>query len=282
MDYANNNTHNVSQIFQGISSGYLPSGNELHDVFVKNPSDRGAICSSTTGDDFFFEPSSGFVTGTWKTGDTPLHAGNNRVYYVDGDLWISSNPTYGFKMDGKATIVATGDIHICDNFEYKDANSILGLVALGKYNSSGNLISGGNIYFGDATYGNMYVVSAMMFAAKDFLFNTDRTTFRSAEPDTGFTINGNFVAMNQVSIDRDWYTKQSTGSARPAVFKPSDNKWYDAETNTLLNSWEITQLRHYQMIINYDDRVRDQTTQPPFLPRGGTKIFACFSNWQEM
>jgi hypothetical protein len=276
MDYANNNTHNVSQIFSES-----PTNNVLKDVFQKNPSDRSSECTSTSGDDYFFEPSSGFVLGTYKTGETPLNAGDNRIYYVDGDVWVHSSQTYGFEMKGKVTIVATGDIHICDNIEYKDTNSVLGLVALGKY-SGGSLISGGNIYFGDPRFGTMYNVSGLMFAANDFLFNTDAVTHNSAEPTTGFTINGCFGAVDQVSIVRDWYTKQSTGGARPAVFKPSDSKWYDAETNTALNSWEITQLRHYQMIINYDDRVRDQATQPPGLPFGGTKIFAGFSNWQEM
>lgn len=37
------------------------------------------------------------------------------------------------------------------------------------------------------------------------------------------------------------------------------------------------------MIINYDDRVRNQGTRPPGLPVGsGTKIFAGFSEWEEL
>ena len=46
MDYAINNTHNVAQIFQsaGVTSGHLPVGNELRDVFVRNPSDRADEC----------------------------------------------------------------------------------------------------------------------------------------------------------------------------------------------------------------------------------------------
>jgi hypothetical protein len=286
MDYANNNTHNVEQIFQsaGVSSGHLPVGNELRDVFVRNPSDRADECATTVGNDYFFEPSSGFVTGGPYSGDTPLHAGTDRVYYIDGDLWIESDPTYGFKMDGKVTIVATGDIHICDNLQYKDESSMLGLIALGKYDGSGNLISGGNIYFGDAIYGNMSVFSAMMFAANDFLFNFDRITSNSAEPDSGFTINGSFSATNQVSINREWYTKTTgmTSTARPATYNPTSNKWIDVETGAALTSTQISSLRHYQMIINYDERVRSAETRPPGLPMGGTKIFAGFSNWEEL
>lgn len=285
MDYEHNNTHNVAQIFanEGINSGYLPSGNELRDVFVKNPGDRSAECGTTSGDDFFFEPTSGFVTGSSKTGDTPLNAGENRVYYVDGDVWIHSYPTYGFKMEGKVTIVATGDIHVCDNLEYADDDSILGLVALGKYDGDGDLVSGGNIRFGDAVYGNMGMFSAMMFAANDFTFNTDQITNRAAEPDSGFTINGNFAAMGRVEIERDWYDKRSgwTVEKRAAHYDPQIQKWVDSETLTLLNTTEQGSLRHYQMIVNYDDRVRNTGTQPPGLPRGGIKIFAGFTNWQE-
>ncbi|MBN2019845.1 MAG: hypothetical protein JW749_06435 [Sedimentisphaerales bacterium] len=283
MDYANNNTHNVGQIFQsaGVSSGYLPVGNALRDVFVKNPGDRSAECATTTGDDYFFEPSTGFVTGGPKSGDTPLNAGQNRVYYVDGDVWIESNPTYGFNMEGRATIVATGNIHICDNLQYKDANSLLGMIALGKYDGSGNLVSGGSIYFGDPVYGNMAVFSAIMYAAKDFLFNTDRITNRPAEPDSGFIMTGSFAAMNQVSIERDWYTK-TIGTPKPARYNTSTSTWVDAETGTVLTSTQISTLRHYQMVVNYDDRVRDQDTQPPGLPRGGMSIFAGFSNWEEI
>jgi hypothetical protein len=289
MDYANNNTYNVAQIFQGagITSGYLPSGNALRDVFVKNPSNgtRDAACDSTTVDDYFFEPTSGFVDGTPFTGATPLHMGNNSVYYVDGDLWIHSDNTKGFLIDGKATIVATGNIHICDNLQYKDVYSALGLVALGKYNGSGNLTSGGNIYFGDPANGTMGFVSAMMFAANNFLYNTDPQGKAEGEPKTGFIIDGCFAAMNEISVIRDWYTKVSgkKSTPKPAIYDPITGKWFDAKTGTNLSPTEISSMRHYQMIINYDDRVRTQTTRPPGLPIGnGTKIFAGFSNWEEL
>jgi hypothetical protein len=290
MNYENNNTHNVARIFAdaGVPSGHLPSGNELRDVFVKNPSDRSAECATTSGDDYFFEPSTGFIEGNDKTAETPLHAGQNRIYYVDGDLWIHSrNDTFGFNMDGKATIVVTGDIHICDNLAYADDQSMLGLVALGKYSSSGQLTSGGNIYFGDPTFGTMYIASGMMFAANDFLFNTSPVTRKKAEPTTGFTVNGNFAAMGRVDIIRDWYTDGigHSSKAKPACFIPDfgeNGHWVDAETGIPLSQTQIDTLRHYQMIVNYDSRVRNQETQPPGLPRGGTRIFAGFSNWEEL
>jgi hypothetical protein len=290
MEYAVNNTHNVSQIFAGQtidSRGRLPVGHPLREVFRKNPTyDRSAECASTTGDDFFFEPASGFIGGSsYKDAPTPLHAGNNRIYYIDGNLWVNSkSDTYGFNMDGKVTIVVTGNIYICDNLKYADANSMLGLVALGKYDANGDLISGGNIIFGDPTYGTMYIFSAMMFAANDFLFNSKTLGNYPKEPESGFTITGNLAALNHVSIERDWYDKWNGYSytARPARYDPATNKWYDSGTGAALTSTEISSMRHYQMVINYDDRVRTQNTQPPGLPRGTGLIFDGITKWEEL
>jgi hypothetical protein len=282
MDYPHNNTHNVSQVFTdaSVSSGRLPSGNALRDIFTKNPADRNTECASTTGNDYFLEPASGFVMGTEKTGATPIHMGSDRVYYIDGDVWIHNAATFGFLIDGKVTIVATGNIHISDNIQYKDSQSMLGLVALGNYDSSGNLTSGGNIYFGDPRFGTMYQVSGMMFAAKDFLFNTDAVTKNSAEPTSGFTVNGSYAAMGQVKVERDWYTSGTT--ARPTHYNAATGQWVDSLSGAVLTSTQVSSIRHYQMIVNYDDRVRSSETRPPGLPKGGTTIFAGFSNWEEL
>lgn len=45
---------------------------------------------------------------------------------------------------------------------------------------------------------------------------------------------------------------------------------------------EIGSLRHYQMKITYDDRVRTQDTQPPGLPRGKGTIFGGLKYWEEL
>jgi len=282
MNYAVNNTHNVAQIFADAGASHtLPVGNPLRDIFEKNPSDRGVECGSTAGDDYFLEPVSVPGGGTYKEARTPLHLGNDRVYYVDGDVWVHSQSTYGFKIDGKVTIVATGNIHISDNLLYADSSSMLGLVALGKYNDSGQLVSGGNVYFGDPRYGTMYVISGMMFAANDFLYNTDSISGRPAEPESGFTVNGNFAAMNRVSVERDWYTSASKEN-RPARYNPTTSQWVDSETGAVLTSTQISTLRHYQMMLNYDDRVRSRDTQPPSLPKGVGLIYSGLTNWKEL
>jgi hypothetical protein len=284
MNYAVNNTHNVGQIFAdaGVDSGYLPLGHELYNVMVKNPGNRPSECSATSGDDYFLEPVSVTGGGDEKSAPTPLNMGEDRIYYVDGDLWVHSPITYGFLVDGKVTIVVTGDIHLSDNIKYADSDSLLGLVALGEYDGSGQLISGGNIYFGDPRYGTMYTISGLMFAADSFLYNTDSITGGKVEPTTGFSVYGNLNALNQVSIERDWYDNE-TGVSRPAHFDPSTDQWVDLETGIALTATEINSLRHYQMAITYDDRVRTHETQPPGLPRGrdGT-IFSGLIHWEEL
>ncbi len=297
MNYAVNNTHNVSQIFASSSvdsRGRLPVGNPLRDVFAKNPTyDRAAECASTDGDDYFFEPSDGFVPGggssdpnRWMKAPTPLHAGTDRIYYIDGNLWVNSkSDTYGFNMDGKATIVVTGNIYICDNLKYADADSVLGLVALGEYDTNGDLI-GGNVIFGDPVYGTMYTCSAMMFAANNFLFNSKSLGNFPKEPESGFILNGNLSALNKVSLERDWYTKTTSSypytQARPARYDHPSEIWVDAVTGAALSQGERETVRHYRMILNYDDRVRTWLTQPPGLPRGVGTIFDGLRNWEEL
>jgi hypothetical protein len=287
MNYAVNNTHNVSKIFAdaGVDYGYLPSDNELYDVMVKNPTNRSGECKTTTGDDYFLEPSIVDNKGAqYKDARTPLDLGENRIYYVEGDLWVHSTSTYGFLVDGQVTVVVTGDIHISDNIKYADSDSLLGLVALGEYDGSGELISGGNIFFGDPRFGTMSTTSALMFAADSFLYNTDAISRNSAEPTSGISIYGNLNALNQVSIQRDWFTKG--GKATPAFFDPTigeSGAWVDPETGVALTANEIKSLRHYQMAITYDDRIRNLETQPPGLPiADGGLIFGGLKSWQEI
>ena len=289
MNYAVNNTHNVSALCEGQSidsRGRLPNGHPLRDIFRKNPTfDRSVECGSTAGDDYFLEPTT-FPGGggSWNTAPTPLNVGTDRVYYIDGNLWVhSKSDTFGFNMQGKVTIVVTGNIYICDNLKYADPNrDMLGLVALGKYDSySGERISGGDIIFGDPTYGTMYTMSAMMFAAHDFLYNSRTLGTFGGEPKSGFIINGSMAALNKVSLERDWYTNAS-GTRRPARYDRSTGLWYDSGTAVALTSGQVATMKHYRMRLNYDARVRSTSTQPPGLPRGMGRIFCGLGNWKAL
>lgn len=269
-DYAKICTYDVAAEFAryNITSGYLPATHPLYNVVVKNPSSRASESALTTGDDYFFEPSSGFTEGAWNNARTSLLLGENRIYYVDGHVWFNSGQTFGFKVDGKATIAATGDIHISDNLKYANTNSangdMLGLVAVGKTNAVG-VYEGGNIWFGDPKYGTVYTVDAFMFARNDFLYITWNTAGQPQEPDSGFSIFGNYGALGQINIKRDWYTSGS--GARPAYYDDVAGKWKDALDYHVLTTAEANSRRHYQMIVKYDERIRNVLTQPPGLPQ---------------
>lgn len=323
MDYAANNSYDIAQIFSdaGVSSGSLPVGHPLRNVVVKNPSNRKAENDSTAGDDYYFEPASISGAGTPSTAVTRLVLGDDKVYYVDGHAWFHSKSTYGFQVDGQATIVASRDIHISDNLAYQNRGlepvgdnppDMLALVALGQY--TGEVRSShGDIYFGDPEYGTMYTVDAFMFANNDFYYNTDANTGAQGEPNSGFKVFGNYMAVNRIVIQRDWYTRNTynSGGVERVAYR-RDNRWYDAETDqrlyntsvtsqnlaaeydpvseqwrdtltgTELHSSQVASLRHYAMEVGYDDRIRDAATQMPGLPRGYGSIFAGRISWQEI
>jgi len=284
MNYGENNTHNISAIFDalGIESGHLPDDHPLHDVVVKNPPNRAGECAKTPGDDFFFEPEHAASSGGPKEANTPLDLGDQRVYYVEGDVWFHGYGTTGFKVDGQATIVATGDMHISSNIKYKDGGSLLGLVALGEYDAVGHLDSGGDIFFGDPQFQTLYTVDAFMFAGNDFLYNTVEKGGGQSEPRSGFQVFGNFAAIGQVVVYRDWYKPQGAGERQPAVYNHAEGKWQDALTGQDLVEKEVASLNHYQMIVTYDERIRDIDTQPPRLPHGPGTIFGGVSHWEEI
>jgi len=214
-------------------------------------------------------------------------------------------------VSGKTLIVATGNIHISDNIEYADPNSdLLAVVALGDYDLEGNLISGGNIYFGDPVFGTTYTVSAFMFAGNNFLYNVSSTDPDYYQrPETGFNVFGNWVAINEVSVIRDWYETGhwETGGRwvwrwpdgwvwetyeewvwddewKPTYFDPESASWTDVQDDLPLSEEELDHLRHYQMKVTYDERICDPETQPPGLPQGyGTgSIFSGFTHWEEI
>jgi hypothetical protein len=264
-DYAQICTYNVSAEFasRGITSGYLPASHPLRNVVVKNPSNRSAECNSTAGDDYFFEPIAISGSGTWKTAPTPLNLGNNQIYYVDGHVWFNSHSTYGFRVSGYATIASSANIHVSDNLDYADpSSSMLVLVAVGKPDLLGN-IQNGNVYFGDPEFGTLYSVDAFMFARKDFLYNTSSNTGRPGEPESGFQVFGNYGALGVVKINRDWYG--ATANRLPAVYDAVSGRWRDLSTGVVVTN----SITHYQMIINYDERIRDPNKQPPGLPQLG-------------
>jgi hypothetical protein len=308
MNYADNNSYDIAQLFRDahISSGRLPSSHPLYNVVVKNPSNRADENNSTSGDDFYFEPANIGSSGTPTTAVTPLNLGDDKVYYVDGHVWFNNHSTYGFRLNGTATIVSTLDIHVSDNLSYNDRNpahadsDMLALVALGRYTGD-TRTSGGDIYFGDPEFGTLYTVDAFMFANNNFYYNTRSNGGGQEEPTSGFKVFGNFMAVNQVVVLRDWYTPAPNQSSRAASYDSVSGQWKDALTGVPLTSKQINGysyisgywygkpvytsvpgIRHYAMQVNYDDRIRDAAIQMPGLPRGNGKIFAGATGWEEI
>jgi len=284
MNYPGTADYNLTQIFdnEGITDGRLGATHPLYDLVRRS------------GDDYYFEP-------TGSSSRETLDLGDDKVYYAEGDIWFDKSGPLQFDIDGTATIVASGDLHIGDGLRYIDGSDeegadLLALVALGKYNEvTGELESGGDIYFGDARYGTVYEMDAFMFAANDFYYNFEYNPYGPqppSEPDTGFIVFGNFVALNQIHIHRDWYNVMTTDlqgrpiidEARPAVYNVIDDRLEDAITRDPLTEAQINGgtryrddgqwktdpgLRHYRMIVKYDERIHDPDTQPPDLPRRG-------------
>jgi hypothetical protein len=86
--------------------------------------------------------------------------------------------------------------------------------------------------------------------------------------------------MNQVRVFRDWYT--GSGGDRSAWYDPSTNRWRDVLTSAMLSSSQTNTLRHYQMTVKYDERIRNQSTQPPRLPRqqsGAGSLYGGITQW---
>jgi len=299
MNYAQNNDYNVAEIFDVIgydaSSGRLndPS-HPLYDRVVKNPSNRSEENSSTTGDDYYFEPVHNIQGGSPADARTPLSLGDNKVYYVDGHIWFYNEKTYGFEVDGQASLISTRDIHISNNLRYADrgvGGDLLALIAVGQYDTGGGYSRDGNVYFGDPRYGTMYTVDAFMFANNDFLYNAYATTGEQGEPESGFQIFGNFMAMNQVVLLRDWYDPGDGKEYRLAFFDPISGQWKDEVNGTVLLPEQTDSdasdgyglFRHYAMHIGYDDRIyqRGAGVNLQGLPPGPGR-FDYIEGWREV
>lgn len=275
MNYAANSTYNLTQIFNdaGVTVGRLPRAHPLYNVVRR------------AGNDYYFEPT------TSRTIEQ-LNLGDDTVFYADGNVWFDKNGPLQFNINGRSTIVATGNIHISDSLRYLDRTSggdMLALIALGRYDGLGNLTSGGNVYFGDARFGTLYEVDAFMFAADNFYYNYNASDNTPGEPHSGFNVFGNFVALNQINVHRDWYG--TFDDPNPAVYVNEGGvwKWKDAITGTELTSTQINggtyqetyidrwgrrqtrtvtvpAMRHYRLIAKYDERIRLPGSRPPRLP----------------
>jgi len=228
MHYEINHDFDVAGLFSGAtykSSAYggkawqLPESNPAH-IFRKNPSDRATETTSTRGDDYFLEdPYESISNGNSLTAANGTHislsglpgkpgvSGNDKVYYIDGNLWIHNKNINSFTLFTtgndylRATFVVRGNIYFSDNVMYQhDKNDGVAFIAM---KSPGEADSG-NIYFGDQTFGTLERMDAFMYAENNFYDSN-----LSASGSASVTVNGNMTAGNKVSISRDFGNQHS-------------------------------------------------------------------------
>jgi type II secretory pathway pseudopilin PulG len=269
--------------------------NEPAHMFRMNPSDNGVQDRNTSTarlntakDDFYLEDPThsaarGTPMGTWDNSGTPDNSwvgsdggmrvevsptGNNKVYYVDGNLWVHSSPTYTYQFKHsdpngmRITFVVKGNIYLSDNLLYQRGtfwNDALAMIAIkdpnyvnatpqdfmpggARYTGGNptlqqaeaqardfNAINGsGNIFFGDPAYGTTERFESFMYAENNFYDNN-----LGAGGTAKTNIFGNMTAGNHVQIQRDT-------SGVGANYKPLE--------------------------VQFDERIRTGTATPPGLP----------------
>lgn len=196
---------------RGYEIVYDNNGNRVDDYFLEDPTDStyNTISSST-----------GAIAENDGNRTHPMlinvkEEDNEKVYYVQGNVYLHATPTYAlsFREPGtRITIVASGNITVSDEFyynanydpnlQYADMDSSvvnepqdgLCLIAL----KNGDCNDSGNIYIGDKAMGTGGSIHSMMYAENNFIDNNINTA------DQQFIgIFGNMTAGNQVLLNRD-------------------------------------------------------------------------------
>lgn len=182
------------------SNGRITNTNNPSHIFVKNPTDR-SYTKITGKNDYFLEDPSDASYGNSHQFLNVNSSGNEKVYYVDGNLYLHNPSTYDFmfRQPGvRITIVANGNITLSDEFWYnggtENPQDSLALIAM-KDPAQPN---SGNIYLGDAQFGTGGDIHAMLYAENNFVDNNLDTTGQPY-----LSVFGNMTAGNEVNIKRD-------------------------------------------------------------------------------
>jgi hypothetical protein len=268
MDYANNNDYDVRAMFSsatyqsnalGGRAWQLPESSPAH-IFRKNPNDRTANTSLTAKDDYFLEdpyepvssssvvaPANGtMISLSGQNGNVGAN-GSDKVYYIDGNLWIHNNNIYSFTLANnganpiRATFVVKGNVYFSDNILYQQVANRDDAIAFIAIRDSA-VADSGNIYFGDPSFGTLEQMDAFMYAENNFYDNN-----LSSSGSARVTVNGNMTAGNQVRINRDF------GS------------------------------QHSKLTVNFDPRIMNQTVTLPGLPgQAGGEPTWTVASWTEI
>lgn len=249
MDYEHNHDFDVASMFAGAtwsssplggSAWQMPESSPAH-IFRRNPSDRTTENASTAKDDYYLEdpyvavstssvvsPGAGTPITLSGLGGSPGPTSTDKVFYVDGNLWVHNRSIYSFTFSNtgseqiQITIVVKGNVYFSDNILYQGTRQDgIAFIAL----SDSSVADSGNIYFGDPTFGTLERMDAFMYAENDFFDNN-----LSATGSARVVVNGNMTAGNQVRINRDFGD------------------------------------RHSKLIVNYDNRIANSDISLPGLP----------------
>ncbi|MCP3920279.1 MAG: hypothetical protein GY711_32535 [bacterium] len=266
MNYSVNNDFDVASLFASSTNewdslgGYadqMPESSPAH-IFRRNASDRNSENNSTTKDDYYledpYEATSGAdyrlsLTGTM--GD-PGPSGTDKVYFIDGNLWIHNYGAYGFEATNtdaegfRVTFVVKGNIYFSDNVKLNDDdNDAIAFIAI----EDDTVSDSGNIYFGDPEFGTLEEMEAYMYAENNF-FDYNLNSSGSAE----VKVMGTMSAGNQVSIERDYtYYRR--------------RRWYT---------------QHSKLEVEFDSRLSDGTVSLPGIPSQGEADSFEVAYWREV
>ena len=293
-----------------------------------NPPDRAAENATTTGANFYFDgtDTGEQFTSLGKTGqrgaqrllDFAAVAAAPPIIFADGNIWFNQLGSYGFAVNGRATMVSTNDITLADNLIYKDGLSNSGSATADML----ALIAQRDVWYGDPRFGTFVEGSGIMLAGRDFNFVFLDNSGNLKPPENPIILNGTMLANRQVAMFRDFATPSGTSSAnscdasdngttcQPVRFDPSATScggsggcWRflkrDASGNVTDDTTKAPfrecgssaptcplgsrRISHFQMTLNYDDRLfTNASLIPPGLPTGAGVNFAnTWKDWQE-
>lgn len=263
MDYAKNNDVDVAAQFAGStwtpnalggSAWQLPKANPAH-IFRKNPSDRTDETSGTVKDDYFledpYEPVSSFKSGhtVVLTDDSdPALDGTDKLYYVDGNLWVHNFDVLSIKLQHdegvRITFVVKGNVFFSDNVLLNDTETEgVAFIAIKDEAEADS----GNIYFGDPRFGTLEEMHTFLYAENNFVDNN-----LDAAGSKTVTLTGNMTAGNQVDINRDFVNPDGT-------------------------------IAHSKLTVEFDPRISNGSLVLPGLPTsGGSATGASLVFWREL
>ena len=250
----------------GGSAWQVPEASPAH-IFRKNPSDRLEGVDATAKDDYYLEDpyESVRLDSGWDGSDAtmlslsgtdgePGPSSNQKVFFIDGNLWLHNKHTYSFKFagDGSAglgvTFVVKGNIYFADNLFTSDENRDgVAFIAL----KDDSVADSGNIYFGDPTFGTLREMHAFLYAENDF-YDTNLSSSSSSIVE----LVGNMTAGNQIKIQRD-YTRTTR---------------------------RVTTTTHTKLKIEFDERIANGELDLPGIPgtSAGAEGGLTVVSWREV